>query len=86
MTKAAHIIASCANLTNDGAAHDIMSAVDLAIGTCTEQTVDWNDMPLGLGSTLIDFAKSVQYTSLPKERTYGDIAKAFLMFRLSKCS
>lgn len=86
MPKAAQIIASRANLSNQGAAHDIMLAVDLALGTCTKTAVDWDDLPLGLGCTLIDFAKSTQYTDLPAQRNYGDIAKAFLTFCLAKCS
>lgn len=83
---AAHIIAGSTGLTT-GAAQDIITAASLATAIALPQsveTVTWDEIPLGMGSDLIDFAKSDAYKIMIEDPglTFGQLSRAYLLYRL----
>ena len=60
--------------------------IELATGLCVGvdlNELDWFNLPRGFGNMVIEFAESSFFST---EGRYGDIAKRFLEFRLSKLS
>lgn len=84
MTLAIKVIASNGNLRNTGEAADILLGYELATGMSLGADIEWKDMPLGSGGDLINFAQSFAYRDLPDRRSYGDIARAWLDYRLAR--
>jgi hypothetical protein len=89
MTLAIDVIATNGQIST-GAAADLLIAYELATGTVVggadftvTEEVDWSDLPLGAGCDLIAFAQSLAYRNLPDEKTYGDVARAWLNYRLA---
>jgi len=83
MTLAIEVIANAGNLSNTGEAADILLGYELATGMSLGDSIEWSDLPLGSGSDLIGFAQSYAYRNLPGCRSYGDIARAWLDYRLA---
>ena len=79
MTLAIDVIASCTK-TDRGRVADIILGYELATGIAVDENVSWDGMPLGMGSDLIDFMKANPDVG----GTYGNIAKAWLNYRLAK--
>lgn len=82
MPLAIEIISSCANVPPSRVA-DVLVGYELATGLCLGADVSWDALPLGAGSQLIDFLKS-DYANPELLGTYGEIARAWLHWRLSK--
>ena len=83
MTLAADVIKTCGNLRNSGEAADILLAYGLATGLPIGDEIEWSDLPLGAGADLVRFANSAAYIDMPRRRSYDDIARAWLDWRLS---
>jgi hypothetical protein len=86
MTSALDVITTNGNLNDSEEAYSLMVAYELATGICFDSIhdLDWDDLPLGIGISIIDFSQSYTYRNLPKFRRYGDIAKAFLKHRIAR--
>ena len=83
MPLALDVIKTNGNLRNSGEAADILLGYELATGLDIGDETEWNDLPLGAGADLINFANSATYSDLPRGRSFGDIARAWLDWRLS---
>ena len=83
MTLAINVIKTNGNLRNSGEAADILLGYELATGLSIGDDTEWRGLPLGAGNDLINFANSAAYSDLPRNRSYGDIARAWLDWRLA---
>ena len=83
MTLAIDVIKTNGNLRNSGEAADILLGYELATGLSIGDDTEWRGLPLGAGNDLINFANSAAYSDLPRNRSYGDIARAWLDWRLA---
>jgi hypothetical protein len=85
MTKATDVITANANLENSGEAADLFISIGIAVGLVLDENAEWEDMPAGIGSAIIEFARSEFYKSTQGERrTYGIIGQEYLAFCMSK--
>lgn len=77
------VIASNGQIST-GEAADVLLGYELATGLSIGDETEWNDLPLGAGSDLISFVQSSAYRDLQPGKSYGDIARAWLDYRLAK--
>lgn len=65
---------------SEGEVEDVRAAVDLALSMATKG----KDLPLGMEIAICEFVRTNHYRALPKERTYGEVARAYLEYLMSK--
>lgn len=82
MSAAIRVISMATGLT-ETQADDVIIAAELATGMSFDSNASWEELPLGMGTDLIEFIQSNFYNR-NLQLTYGEIAHAYLQYRLSK--